>query len=125
MGLWVTFAPVVPRGYEPSAATGLVTYGLRPFIGHELELAPRPGDPKSAYQCLSAIVNLVLDKGLELHDGQRLEDSAESFALTVRERRYWLRRDESAFVLVADDSVVDNETLQPVQAPDGTAVAAS
>ena len=116
MGNWISFAPVVPRGYEPGEATGLVTYGMTPFIGRELELAPRPGDPKTAYQCVSTIVQLVLDKGLALHDGQRIEDTDESFALTVRERTYWLRRDESAFVLVSDDAVVDPTTLQPLRA---------
>ncbi|MEM1160395.1 MAG: hypothetical protein AAGJ28_05635 [Pseudomonadota bacterium] len=117
LGCWVTYAPIVPHGYEASAATGMVTHGLRPMIGRELELAPRPGDPKSAYRCVSTIVQLVLDSGLTLHDGQRLEDKDGAFALTVRERTYWLRRDESAYVLVADDSVVDPKTLQPIGTP--------
>ncbi|MEM7189248.1 MAG: hypothetical protein AAF439_06525 [Pseudomonadota bacterium] len=113
-GSWISYAPVVPHGYEPTAATGLVTYGLRPFIGRELELAPRPGDAKSAYRCVSTIAQLILDGGLVLHDGQTLDDAGGAFALTVRERTYWLRRDQSAFVLVAADSVVDRDTLQPL-----------
>ena len=112
IGSWISFAPVVPRGYQPAEAMGMVSYGLRPMIGRELELAPRPGDPESAYACLSDIVRRLLDGGLTVRDGMRL-GTGNGIELTVRARTYWLRRNESAYVLVADDSVVDRETLRP------------
>ena len=95
----------------------MVTYGMRPFIGRELELAPRPGDPRAAWRSLGGIAGMALDGGLRLTDGVRLEDAAGAWAVTVRERDFWLRRDEPAFVLVADDAIVDAETLQPRREP--------
>ena len=110
---WVGFAAIVPRGHAPEEATGMVTYGLRPFIGREIELAPRPGGPRNAYRCVSRIARMALDRGVALEDGQHLADPGGAFAVTVRERNYWLRPDHSAYVLVADDSFVDAETLKP------------
>lgn len=109
---WVSYAPVVAEGYAAADATGMVTYGLRPFLGHEIELAPRPGDPRSAYRCLGAVVRQIMRGAVVLRDGLSITDDGTGLTLTVRERRYWLRREESAFVLVADDSVVDPWTLQ-------------
>ena len=108
---WVSFAPVVPRGHDPALATGMVTYGLAPMIGRELELAPRPGDPRRAWFALSEIVRRMLDRGLVLSDGQVV--TSEGVDFTARARTYWLRRGSSAFVLVAPDAVVDAETLRP------------
>jgi hypothetical protein len=49
-----------------------------------------------------------------LSDGQKLEPlDGVGPALRVRERTYWLRRSLSAFVLVADDAVVDRVSLKP------------
>ncbi len=108
---WVGFAPVVPQGYEPAEAIGMVSYGMRPMLGRELELAPRPGDPKIAHECLRGIAAQILDRGLELRDGMRIQSGAIKF--TVRARTYWLRRNESAFVIIADDAVIDQKTLRP------------
>ena len=110
---WVGYAPVVPDGAVGRGVTGMVTYGLRPFVGNEIELAPRPGDPRAAYRCAGAVVRRVLQDRLELSDGLEMVDRRAGIALTVRERRYWLRRDESAFVLVSDDSAVDPWSLRP------------
>ena len=110
---WVGFAAIVPRGHAPEEATGMVTYGLRPFIGREIELAPRPGGPREACRCVSRVARMALDRGIALEDGQHLADPGGAFAVTVRERNYWLRPDHSAYVLVADDSFVDAETLKP------------
>ena len=118
LGAWVSFASVVPKGYAPATALGMVTYGMRPFIGREIELAPRPGDARSAYNCLASLVRKTLDQGIVLADGQRFVTSGRApFSVTVRERTYWLRRNQSAFVLVSDDSVVDVETLKPRERP--------
>ncbi len=117
LGAWVSFSTVVPRGYDAAQATGMVTYGMRPFIGRELELAPRPGDPRSAWRCVGRIARMALDRGISLADGVRLRAAEEGWAMTVRERDFWLRRDEPAFVLVADNSIIDPETLKPRSVP--------
>jgi hypothetical protein len=113
LGTWVSFATIVPKGYAPEEATGMVTYGMRPFIGRELELAPRPGSPQSAYRCISWVARQILNNGLVLGEGQRLLEEETGVAMTVCPRTYWLRRDMSAFVLVSDDSVIDRKSLRP------------
>jgi hypothetical protein len=111
VGTWISYAVIVPSGMQPADGTGMVTYGLRPFIGRELELAPRPCEARAAFQTLSTISRKILDTGAQLSDGivVRSDDSRISFV--VRERNYWLRRDSSAFVLIADDAVIDSVTL--------------
>lgn len=116
VGAWISFAAVVPRGYDKKDALGMVTYGMRPFIGRELELAPRPGAARDAYKCLLSVARRLLDRGHDIADGHRLIGLDSSFDVTVRERNYWLRRDLSAYVLVADDAVVATETLRPREA---------
>jgi hypothetical protein len=117
LGAWVSFASVVPRDYAAGQATGMVTYGMRPFIGRELELAPRPGDPQSAWRCIGRIARTALDRGLKLADGVRLGAAEGGWAVTVREREHWLRPGEPVFVLVSDDAIVDAQTLRPRTAP--------
>ena len=118
LSTWVSFANVVPRGFRAEDATGMVSYGLRPFIGRELELAPRPCTPREAYATISAVSRRILDTGISLRDGMKLERLGDAGPdLVVRERTYWLRRDLSAYVLVAADSVVDRETLKPRELP--------
>ena len=112
LGTWVSFSPVVPRGLARGDATGMVTCGMRPFIGRELELSPRPGAARDARRCLSRIARMVLDRGVALEDGRQLIDPDGGFAVTVRERSFWLRRDLSTYVLVSDDSVADIRMLK-------------
>ena len=115
LGAWVSYATIVPRGFASSEATGIVSYGLKHFLGRELELAPAPIDGKTAYRRVSAIAKAVMDRGAKLHDGQQLVDPDRTFAMLVRERNYWLRRDQSAYVLIGEDSVIDAETLRPAE----------
>lgn len=118
LGAWISYAAIVPQGYPPAMAQGMVTYGMRPFIGREIELAPRPCAVKSAHDCISAMARDTLDHGNIPVDGQRLISQAGGgFPMTVRERTYWLRRDRSAFVLVADDALIDPITLKPLTRP--------
>lgn len=109
---WIAFAPVVPEAAVRTGVTGMVTFGLRPFIGREIELAPRPGNAQSAYRCLRAILHPIMRDSLALRDGLRLVDRAANLTHTVRERRHWLRRDGPVYVLVADDAAVDPATLR-------------
>ena len=112
VGTWVSFATVVPTGLRPEQALGMVTYGMRPFIGRELELAPRPADAKSAFRVLNATCRVLLDRGLQISDGMVLDTTESGVRLTVREKTYWLRRDQSAYVLVTDDAIVDPASLR-------------
>lgn len=112
IGCWLTYATIVPKGYRPEDATGMVTYGLKPFIGRELELAPQSGSAKDAYRQVSFVARAILDREAELQDGQTILGADSD--LIVRERVYWLRRDQSAYVLLTDSAVVDHETLKPL-----------
>lgn len=112
VGTWLSFATVVPTGMRPEDGLGMVTYGMRSFIGRELELAPRPCDARVAFQMISAVCRQILNRGTQLQDGFRIHSTDEGGSLMVRERNFWLRRDLSAFVLVSDDSIVDSETLK-------------
>lgn len=113
---WVSFAPYVPEGYAPAAATGMSTLGLSNLLGRELELAPRPGDTDEAEKILSRVARQVLDTELIPRSGHDIGDTITGLRLNVRKRDRWFQRDKSAFVLVAGDSVVDRETLKPVAA---------
>lgn len=110
--IWVGFCPSVPDGFTPDVATGMQTAGLRPFLGRELELAPRRGDAETAWECLSSVTRRVLENGLTLKSGQELSDVEAVLSAKVRRRDYWLRRDRSTFVLVTDDAIVEEDTLQ-------------
>ena len=113
VGAWVSFAFILPRGHGPSEATGALTLGMKPFVGRELELAPRPGDARTAWNCIGRVARMALDRGVRLAEGARLGDADGGWALTVRERDQWMRPGEPAFVLVTDDSIVDAATLRP------------
>ncbi len=113
---WLTFAAVVPKGANPETALGMVSYGMRPFIGRELELAPAPVNAETALRRIASIARSALDHGLELSDGLRIEGVDGEIGITARERTFWLRREQSAYVLVADDAIVDSEALKPMSA---------
>ena len=112
---WVSYAPIAAEGHAPAEATGMVTCGLRPFLGHEVELAPRPGDPRSAFGSVAPIVDRALRGRIELQDGLRLADG--ETAMTVHERPRRSRGEESARVLVSDDSVTNAWELRPTVVP--------
>ena len=112
VGTWISFASVVPSGMRPEDGMGMVTYGMRAFIDRELELAPRPCDARTAFQLTNGICRRVLNQGERLADGLRVAAEEGGPMMTVRERTFWLRRDLSAFVLIAEDAVVDSETLK-------------
>ena len=112
VGTWISFATVVPTGMRPEDGMGMVTYGMRSFIGRELELAPRPCDARVAFQMISAVCRQILNRGTQLTDGSTIHSTEDGGTLRVRERDFWLRRDVSALVLVSHDSIVDSETLK-------------
>jgi hypothetical protein len=68
---------------------------------------------RSAWRSVGRIARTALDREVKLADGMRLGDAAGQWTITVRERDHWLRKGEPAFVLVADDSMIDAQTLKP------------
>lgn len=113
---WVSFVPYVPPGYAPEAATGMATVGLNRLLGRELDLAPRPGSTEGAHEIVTGITRRVLEEDMLPRGGTDIVASPSGLNLTVRKRDCWLKRDQSAFVLMAQDSVIDRETLKPLAA---------
>lgn len=111
--LWATFATVVPRGVRERQTSGTVTYGLGPFIGAELELAPAPIDARASYERASMVARLAMGQETTLRDGLTIRQPSANLNLAVVERESWLREGMAAFVLVSDDSLVDPQTLKP------------
>ena len=109
---WVGYSPLYVEGHLQGPAVGIITHGLRQFLGREIELAPHPDSVERAHRCLASIARRILNKALDLQDGERLDDVETTLAATVRKRDYWFRRDHSAFVLVTDDAVIDEASTR-------------
>lgn len=110
VGIWAGFATVAPRG-DAGDAIGMVSYGLAPFLGREIELAPAPTSAGDALRLMTMVAQHLLDERLVPTDGQSLVLPEGPGFLTVRTRDSWLRPDVPALVIVGDDAVVDPETL--------------
>lgn len=110
---WIGFHEIKPHEVTLQPVCGMITMGLRQFIGREIELAPSPRSPEDALICLRSVVQRLMDHHLRLNDGETIEDLEVALSATIRTRDRWIRRDQAAFVLVADDSVIDNSTLRP------------
>lgn len=108
---WIGFRPVHDRD-EAEQTVGMITSGLRQFLGREIELAPSPTTLERARMCLGSVVQRLMDRRLSLHDGDQVEDVDMALSATVRLRDRWLRRDKAAFVLITDDAVVDRASLR-------------
>ncbi|MEM7056179.1 MAG: hypothetical protein AAF557_01195, partial [Pseudomonadota bacterium] len=109
---WIGFRPILGTA-EDAETVGMITCGLRPFLGREIELAPAPTTLERARMCLGSVVQRLMDRRLLLHDGDMVEDVDMALKATVRLRDRWIRRDKAAFVLVTDNSVIDRATLRP------------
>ena len=110
---WIGFHPIQPDEFALNSAVGMITSGLRHFVGREIELAPIPTSLDHARTCLGSVVQRLMDHHLNLQEGETVEDLEMALKATVRTRDRWIRRDQSAFVLVTDDSVIDRSTLRP------------
>lgn len=110
---WIGFHPIKPDEFALNSAVGMITQGLRHFIGREIELAPSPTDLDHAHMTLGSVVQRLMDHHLRLNDGETIKDLEMALSATIRTRDRWIRRDQAAFVLVTDDSVIDQSTLRP------------
>lgn len=110
---WIGFHPIKPDEFALKSAVGMITQGLRHFIGREIELAPSPTDLEQARMTLGSVVQRLMDHHLRLTEGETIEDLETALSATIRTRDRWIRRDQAAFVLVTDDSVIDQSTLRP------------
>lgn len=113
VGCWIGFHSIKPDEFALNAAVGMITQGLRQFIGREIELAPSPTELNQARLTLGSVVQRLMDHHLRLNDGETIKDLEMALSATIRTRDRWIRRDQAAFVLVTDDSVIDQSTLRP------------
>ncbi|MEM6489611.1 MAG: hypothetical protein AAF677_15300 [Pseudomonadota bacterium] len=110
--LWVSTAEI--RGQRAGGGDNLAmtTFGLRRFVGREVELSPAPVAKPAAEALVRELVGKLLD-------GQAFEDRAsvvhpkmnESATLRLADR--FLRASQRAAVLVLPSSIHDAETLTP------------
>ncbi len=113
---WVSFATIVPKGYQADTASGMVTYGMRAFVGRELELAPRMDKPANAFRIVNGVSRKLLNSGDTLTDDLVLRMKTGPVTVSVAARDYWLRRNVPAYVLVTEDSLIEPGTLRPREA---------
>ena len=109
LGLWASLATVSPRGDQ--GAVGVVTYGLQPFLGRELEYAPCHAETRDVVARVSGLAQRLLDQRPALSDRQRIIIAPGQPSVVARLRDSWLRTDIPAAVIVAEDSIIDPETL--------------
>ena len=109
---WVSFAQARPARVAGEAMSGIASFGLRPFVGRELEIAPIPAMPTGAVGCLRAAARRLLTVEWEPWDRQAVKLNSFAEPLTVRFiDAGFMRRGVPAMVLIAPDASVDAETL--------------
>ncbi|MEM1382931.1 MAG: hypothetical protein AAF713_17215 [Pseudomonadota bacterium] len=113
---WIGFAIVTPSNIDRDDVGGMVTWGLRAFVGKEIELAPAPLPPAQVGRHVIGVCKLILDGGATFRDRETLRADAGGPVFVIRERDFWLRRGIPAYVLISEDAVVDPETLLPKSA---------
>lgn len=109
---WISTIPIVPRGYRPDQALGLVTHGLVPFMGREVELAPARVTKKGAYRRVRRVLVEMLEGRAVPEDREEIDPPPGGDPLIVRRSRSWWRPDMPAFVCLSRDSVVDPDSLE-------------
>jgi len=110
---WISFAQIAPNNVGRDDVLGVVTFGLKPFLGREIELAPEPISVQKALTSVYGAIWLMLDDGKVFTDGSRVSGPGIGGSYTIRDVEFWLRRGTPAYVLVGPDAVVDAETLLP------------
>jgi len=113
---WVQFYPVPPAEAELANRPDLVavlTLGLRPFLGRELEFATAPLGIADALGWCYAAIWLLVDRATQVGDRHILSNGSGGDHLVIRETEGWLRRAEGipAYVLVSQSSVIDPDSL--------------
>ncbi|MEM7508545.1 MAG: hypothetical protein AAF415_17580 [Pseudomonadota bacterium] len=121
---WVQFyhyAPQNPALNGQEALWGMMTLGLTPFIGREVELAAAPVPMPEAMEHAFGATCLLFERGATFQDRETLSNEDGRAALLRDLPGGWLRQGEGlgAYVLVRSDSVIDPETLRVATAPSG------
>ncbi|MBK0398073.1 hypothetical protein H0I76_02635 [Limibaculum sp. M0105] len=112
VNLWCAFAQSNPPQLGGAEMTGIVSFGLRKFIGRELELAPTPAVPGEAIACMREAARRLLAGEWEPADYGEI--ALKSFASPLGVRladQGFLRPGMPAVVLVAPEAAVDLRTL--------------
>lgn len=112
VNLWVAFAQSNPPVLGGAEMTGIVTLGLRHFMGRELELAPMPSLAGEAIGCMrEAVGRLTAGTWMpEDHGTLRLDCYPAPLAVRLCPEGF-LRRGVPAAVLIAPEAAVDPQTL--------------
>lgn len=119
IGRWLQFAVfhLTNQGGRFAECRGALTFGLAPFLGRELEIAARPGDPRHAVAMAATLAYEMMFDGVELPDGKAVHNEALGERFTVREAERFARAETPALVVVSDQSPTDPETLLIEAAP--------
>ena len=64
----------------PGEHSGVVTSGLQPFVGHEIEIPSSPTDVRTSQNFARQLASDLLDRGLEMRDGDVVKDGGEAAA---------------------------------------------
>ncbi|MEM6945094.1 MAG: hypothetical protein AAF565_15225 [Pseudomonadota bacterium] len=114
---WVQLFPThfsdLPGGLGPEYP-GMLTLGLRPFIGRELEMAPSKRKHIWLAKTLLGLATLSVAQGRVFDDGHTAENEEDGTHFRIRAAdKGWLRRADGlpALVIVPEDSIVDPDTL--------------
>ncbi|MEM9097513.1 MAG: hypothetical protein AAGC79_03230 [Pseudomonadota bacterium] len=114
---WVQFYPFTPDNpglKSRKELMGMVSLGLNPFTGREVEVATSPMDLALAGDRCYGACWLALDSGKDIRDRDTMTDAENGDRLIIRDKpEGWLRRtdDLGAYVLIPPDSVIDPSTL--------------
>ncbi|MEL6477411.1 MAG: hypothetical protein AAFR17_08795 [Pseudomonadota bacterium] len=114
---WMQFYPLRPSNPEFAGRDdlwGMLSLGLDPFTGREIELANAPISIKDAHMFSRATVWMLLDNGSVFRDRETISMEDGSGLATIRDRpEGWMRPGEGigAYVLVRNNAVIDPETL--------------
>lgn len=107
---WVSYAAMNPSKIGGPDMVGFETFGLRPFIGREIELAPCAVEVPEANAAVHAAVEAVLGRAHVFEDGDRF-DFPSGRRSTVRLSDGFARMGIPAIVLVPDNAAVSADTL--------------
>jgi hypothetical protein len=118
--LWISWAELTGERAGGEGNRCLMSFGLRAFVGREVEMAPAPIAHGSAQAMCRRLADRLLD-GAEFADREELRDEVLDRPATLRLADRFLRPAQPAVVIVAQSSPIEAETLRPrrVEQPRG------
>lgn len=113
VSLWCAFAHCNPAHVGAAEMTGIASFGLRKFIGRELELAPMPSVSGQAIGCMrEAARQLLAGEWLPANFGEIVLTSFDAPLAVRLADEGFLRPGLPAVVLIAPEAAVDLRTLE-------------